>query len=85
MAARRRNVLRSLMDSAARLRHDGDLELAGQVERYAREMPALDTEKRKIQRAIIAQVKERSQSHDAKSDDSNQGPELDRDGSSPAF
>jgi len=59
MAARRRDVLRDLIQSATRLREENDVELAEQVERYARELPPVDTEKRKMQRAIIAQVQER--------------------------
>jgi hypothetical protein len=59
IAARRRDVLRNLMQNAALLREEGDVELAEQVERYARELPPVDTEKKKMQRAIIAQVQER--------------------------
>jgi hypothetical protein len=47
------------MQSAARLREEDDIELAEQVERYARALPPVDSEKRKMQRAIIAQVRER--------------------------
>jgi hypothetical protein len=61
MAARRCDVLRSLEQSAVRLREERDIELAEQVERYARELPPLDTEKRRIQRAIATQVSERLQ------------------------
>ena len=61
ITARRRDVLRDLIRNAALLREEGDVELAEQVERYARELPAVDTEKRKMQRALIAQVQEQLQ------------------------
>ena len=38
MAARRRDVRRDLKQNAARLRQEGDIELADQVERFARGM-----------------------------------------------
>jgi hypothetical protein len=65
MAARRRDVLRDLMQGATRLRQEGDIDLAEQVERYAGALPPVDTEKRKMQRAMLAQVRERvGQQHD---------------------
>lgn len=61
MAERRRDVVRDLVESAARLRHEGDGELAEQVERFVREMPSLDTERSKMQRALVKQVHDRMQ------------------------
>jgi len=59
MAARRRDVLRELAENAARLRREGDSELADQVERFAKDMAPLDSERRQIQRALVEQVKNR--------------------------
>jgi len=59
MAARRRDVQRDLEKNAARLRQEGDNELAEQVERFAREMAPLDSERRQIQRALVNRVNER--------------------------
>lgn len=59
MAARRRDVVRNLAESAARLRQEGDFELADQVDRFIREMPVLDTERSRMQRALVKQVQER--------------------------
>jgi hypothetical protein len=64
MAARRRDVLRQLASNAARLRQEGDVELADQVEQFIRDMPALDTECRRIQRALVEQVQKRLQDRD---------------------
>lgn len=63
MAARRRDVLRELAENAARLRRDGDSELADQVERFAKDMAPLDSERRQIQRALVEQVKNRLREH----------------------
>lgn len=60
MAARRREVLRGLAENAKRLRHEGDVELATKVEHFARNLPPLDTEQRRIQRAIAAEVTSKS-------------------------
>lgn len=59
MAARRRDVERELSQSVARLRQEGDHELAEQVEQFMKDMPPVDSERRQIQRALIEQVKER--------------------------
>jgi hypothetical protein len=64
MVGRRRDVLRNLINSAKRMREEGDIDMAEKVERYARELPPLDTERRKMQRAILSQVEERLQQHD---------------------
>jgi hypothetical protein len=64
MAARRRDVLRELAQNAARLREEGDVELASQVEAFMRDMPALDTERRQIQRALVKQVNDRLQENE---------------------
>lgn len=61
MAARRRDVLRDLARDAARLRAEGDVELAGQVEQFAAGMAPLDSERRQMQRALVKQVKARLQ------------------------
>jgi hypothetical protein len=63
MAARRRDVLRELKENAARLRHEGDTELADQVDRFARDMAPLDSERRQIQRALVEQLKHRLRDH----------------------
>jgi hypothetical protein len=59
MAARRRDVLKELARNAATLRNEGDVELAEQVERFARELPPLDSERRRMQRALVEQVNAR--------------------------
>lgn len=70
MAVRRRDVLRELKDNAARLRHEGDTELAAQVDRFVSDMAPLESERRKIQRALVEQVKKRLHEQGAaKSDD----------------
>jgi hypothetical protein len=61
MAARRQGVLKKLARHAATLRGEGDVELAEKVERFARELPPLDSERRRMQRALVEQVKARSQ------------------------
>ena len=69
MAARRRDVLKELTRNAAALREEGDLDLAEQVERFARELPPLDTERRKMQRALVEQVNARLQRQQIKDSD----------------
>lgn len=59
MTARRRDVLKELARNAATLRKEGDTELADKVERFARELPPLDTERRRMQRALVEQVNSR--------------------------
>jgi hypothetical protein len=59
MAARRRDVLQKLAQSAAALRNEGDVDLAEKVERFAHELPALDSQRRIMQRALVEQVKAR--------------------------
>lgn len=61
MAARRRDELRKLEQSAARLRQEGDVDLADQVERFMQDMPPLDTERRQMQRALAERVRNRMQ------------------------
>ena len=63
MGARRRDVLRELANNVARLRHEGDTELADQVDRFMQDMPPLDSERRQIQRALVEQVRKRLQEH----------------------
>lgn len=69
MAARRRDVLNELVRNAATLRDEGDVELAEQVERFARELPPLDTERRRMQRALVEQVNARLQRQQIKNPD----------------
>jgi hypothetical protein len=59
MAARRRDEIRGLNQNVARLRQEGDNELADEVDRFIQDMPPLDTERRQIQRALIEQVNKR--------------------------
>jgi len=59
MAARRRDVMRELAQNAARLRKEGDNELADQVDRFMQAMPPLNSERRQMQRALIEQVQRR--------------------------
>lgn len=66
MAARRRDVLKELAQSAVALRDEGDIELAEKVESFARELPALDSQRRIMQRALVEQVKARLQREDLK-------------------
>jgi hypothetical protein len=61
MAARRRDVLKELARNAAMLRQEGDIELAEKVESFVRELPLLDTKRRRMQRALIEQVNARVQ------------------------
>jgi hypothetical protein len=69
MAARRRDVLKELAQNAATLREEVDAELAEQVERFARELPPLDTERRKMQRALVEQINARLQRQQMKDSD----------------
>lgn len=64
MAARRRDVLRELKQNAARLRAEGSIDLAVEVEQFIQDMPPVDSERRKIQRALIEQVKLRLREHE---------------------
>jgi polyhydroxyalkanoate synthesis regulator phasin len=66
MAARRRDVLKELARNATALRHEGDVELAEKVERFARELPPLDSERRKMQRALVEEVRLRLQREQVK-------------------
>lgn len=61
MAARRRDEVRGLAQNAARLREEGNIQLADEVDRFIQDMPPLDTERRQIQRALIEQVRKRVQ------------------------
>lgn len=64
MAARRRDILRDLASNATRLRKEGDSNLADEVDRFIREMPPVDSERRQIQRALVNQVKKRLEEQD---------------------
>jgi hypothetical protein len=64
MAARRRDVLRELVRYAARLREEGDNDLADQVDRFVQDLPPVDSERRQIQRALVKQVAERLKTRD---------------------
>jgi hypothetical protein len=61
MAARRRDVIRQLRQGSARLRQEGESQLADEVDRFMSNMPALDTERHQMQRALIKQVQDRLQ------------------------
>lgn len=63
MAVRRRDVIRQLKENEAKLRTEGENDLADELHRFATEMPALETERRRMQRALIKQVRERLQEH----------------------
>lgn len=76
MAARRRDVLKELARNAAALRDEGDVELAEQVERFASELPPLDSERRRMQRALVEQVNARLQRQQIKD---SERPDLQRD------
>lgn len=76
MAARRRDVVRELRESAIALRLEGDIELAEEVERFANELPMLDSERRRMQRALVEEVNARLRREHAKGD----GPPLQHDG-----
>lgn len=59
MQARRRDVLRAYEDDAARLRAEGDIDLAAKVEHFAADLPPLTTERHEMQRAIMEQQRDR--------------------------
>lgn len=59
MAARRSAMLAELAHHAARLRREGDAELADKVDRFIQDLPRLDTERHLIQRALVQQVQRR--------------------------
>jgi hypothetical protein len=61
MAARRRDLIRQLRQGFARLRQEGENQLADEVDRFMSNMPALDTERRQMQRALVKQVQDRLQ------------------------
>lgn len=61
MAARRRDEERKHAQYAARLREEGDVELADQVDHFVQDMPPLDNERRQMQRTIVEQVKKTRQ------------------------
>lgn len=70
MAARRCDVIRQLRQGAARLRQEGENQLADEVDRFMHSMPALDSERCQMQRALVRQVQhrlqEREQDHDSR-------------------
>ncbi len=68
MTARRRDVLRDLAQNAARLRKEGEFELADEVDRFIHDMPPLDSERHQMQRALVAQVQDRLQERSATKD-----------------
>lgn len=63
MAARRRDVLRELKQNAVRLREEGNIDLATEVEQFIKNMPPLDSERRRIQRMLLEQVQRRLHDH----------------------
>lgn len=64
MAARRRDIMRNLSASVAKLRDEGDHTLADQVERFMQDMPPVDSERRTMQGALVEQLKKRQQDRD---------------------
>lgn len=69
MAARRRDVMRTLHENLARLREEGDAALAAEVQRFIDDMPSLDSERRAIQGALVEQVRARAQEQGKERDD----------------
>lgn len=61
MAVRRRDVVRDLNQNVARLRQEGEHALANEVEQFVLDMPPVDFERHKMQRALVAQVRDRLQ------------------------
>jgi hypothetical protein len=61
MAARRRDVLRELNWAYEQLRLEGDVELSEEVKRFMQNLPEVDSESRKIQRALAERVEARLQ------------------------
>jgi type IV secretion system T-DNA border endonuclease VirD2 len=61
MAARRRDVARELAASATKLRQEGDIALAASVDRFAQNLPPIQTERQQMQRVILQQQRERLQ------------------------
>ena len=59
MAARRRDVVRHMRENAARLREEGDVQLAAEVDNFIDKIPPVDTERRQMQRALVRQVQDR--------------------------
>lgn len=59
MSLRRRDVLRELNHSIERLNREGDAGLAGEVQQFLKRMPPVDSERLKIQRALLKQVQDR--------------------------
>ena len=68
MAARRRDVIRQLRQGTARLRQEGENQLADEVDRFMSSMPAFDTERRQMQRALVRQVQDRLREHEQEHD-----------------
>jgi hypothetical protein len=56
----------------ARLREEGDPQLAAQVEQFMQDMPPVDTERRQMRRALTKQVKERLQERGQGKEDDTQ-------------
>jgi len=70
MAARRGDVLRELSWASEQLELEGDAELHDEVRRFMQDMPAVDSESRRIQRALADRIQARlQQSRDQKAGD----------------
>jgi hypothetical protein len=69
MAVRRRDVVRGLRQNAERLRQEGDTRLADEVDRFIADMPAPDSERRQMQRALVRQVQDRLRQRGAMDDE----------------
>jgi hypothetical protein len=59
MAARRRNVVTELSGAVERLKADGEMEFAREVNQFIQDMPPVESEARKIQSALVKNVEER--------------------------
>lgn len=59
MAARRREVVRDLNHKIVLLRNEGEHTLADEVAQFVRDMPPLDSERLKMQRAMVKSIDER--------------------------
>lgn len=61
MAARRRHVVSELRRAVERLEAEGEKEFAREVNRFIQDMPNVESETRKTQRALVKQVRDRLQ------------------------
>jgi type IV secretion system T-DNA border endonuclease VirD2 len=64
IAAKRKKVVRALLGAAAELRQDGDQRLPDALERFARELPQLETERHATKRALWRRVEQQRAERD---------------------